>query len=131
MADTATTTDPAADCATAVATAAAPPASIPGQRRTIALDVHTPGGLEVWEFPLARHVQAVLDTGVHPATRQAIHPDASATCGTCAHAVERPVADGEQRTRCALSASRRKGPDLLPTFPGCTSHTPRPEGSQS
>ena len=92
MADT--TTVPAAAVTTTAVPMAAPSASIPGQRRTIALDVHTPAGLEVWQFPLARHVQAVVDTGVHPATRQAIHPDAAATCFSCQHAVQRAVAGG-------------------------------------
>lgn len=114
----------------AASTSAAPTPAvvIPAQRRTVAIDVHAPDGLQVWTYPLARRVQAVVDSGVHPATKEPIHPDTDTTCFTCVHAVQRPAADGTARTRCALSASRRKGPDLLPTFPGCTSHTPRPEG---
>ena len=111
--------------------AAGPIASIPAQRRTVAIDVHAPDGLQTWVFPLARHVQAVVDAGVHPATKEPIHPDSAASCFSCIHAVKRPLADGAQRTRCELSVSRRKGPDLLPIFPACTSHTPRTEGPQS
>ncbi len=124
MADTATDIAPPA--------VAAPAPTIPAQRSpVVAIDVHAPDGLQAWVFPLARRVQAVVDTGVHPATREPIHPDTHATCFTCVHAVQRSAADGTARTRCALSASRRKGPDLLPIFPACTSHTPRIEGPTS
>lgn len=127
MADTATTlTPPPAAITTPDATAAV----IASQRGTVALDVHAPGGLQTWVFPLARRVQAVVDTGVHPATRKPIHPDAAAGCFSCLHAVQRSLADGGSRTRCALATSRRKGPDLLPIFPACTSHAPRTEGPQ-
>lgn len=131
MADTATAlaTPPGTPADTAAPTAAV--AAIPAQRRTVAIDVHAPDGLQTWVFPLARHVQAVVDAGVHPATKEPIHPDSAASCFSCIHAVKRPLADGAQRTRCELSVSRRKGPDLLPIFPACTSHTPRTEGPQS
>jgi hypothetical protein len=75
--------------------------------------------------PLARRIRAVLDTGVHPATRLPILPDPDATCGACAHLTERPLADGTTRTRCQLAVSRRGGPDLLPRTPACDQHTPR------
>lgn len=79
-------------------------------------------------FPLARHVQAAVDQGVHPATHIPIHPDLAATCGNCMHSVLRTIADGEQRTRCELAVSRRGGPDILPGFPACTQYIPHPEG---
>jgi hypothetical protein len=74
--------------------------------------------------PLARRIRAVLDTGVHPATRLPILPDPAASCGTCAHLTERIAADGSPRTRCGLAVSRRGGPDLLPRTPACGQHTP-------
>ena len=78
-------------------------------------------------YPLARHIQAQLDQGVHPATRAAIQQ--GTTCGTCVHAVAKQVDSGGARTRCELAVSRRGGPDVLPVFPGCDHHTPRTEAS--
>lgn len=75
-------------------------------------------------FPLARHLQAIVDLGLHPATGAPIHPDQAVTCAGCAHAIGRPLADGTERTRCALSPSRRHGPDLVPNLPGCVRHRP-------
>lgn len=117
------------DATTTTAATTAPETALPAPRRPIAIDVHAPGGLQTWVFPPARHVRAVLETGIHPATGRPIHTDPDATCFTCIHAVQRPVADGE-RTRCALAISRRRGPDLIPTFPACTGHSPRTEATQ-
>ncbi len=77
--------------------------------------------------PLARHVQALVDQGVHPATRAPIRQDA--TCGSCAHAVSKILGDGSRRTRCELAVSRRGGPDILPHFPGCDHHDSKEHAS--
>lgn len=68
-------------------------------------------------FPLARHIQVLVERGVHPATSAPIRRDAC--CGTCANTVTKPLEDGSVRTRCALAVSRRGGPDVLPSFPAC------------
>jgi hypothetical protein len=94
------------------ATTAAAAAAIPAPR--------TPHLSAMDRFPLARHVQAVVDQGVHPATRAPIRQ--ATTCGSCVHAVTKPLGDGTCRTRCELAVSRRGGPDILPGFPGCDHH---------
>ena len=75
-------------------------------------------------FPLARHLQAVVALGLHPATGAQVHPDPAVTCADCVHAIGRRVADGTVRSRCELSPSRRHGPDLVPNLPGCVRHRP-------
>lgn len=84
-------------------------------------------GPDRFVFPLARHIQAVVDQDVHPATHAPIHPDATAMCGNCAHCIPRTLHDGQDRTRCELAVSRRGGPDVLPIFPACIQYTPRTE----
>lgn len=73
-------------------------------------------------FPLARHLQAVIEQGLHPATGAPVHPDPDVYCATCVHAVTRVLADGSTRTRCALSPSRRRGPDLVAALRACIRH---------
>ena len=57
---------------------------------------------------------------MHPATGSALRPET--TCGTCTQLTTRVAGDGLPRTRCALAVSRRGGPDVHPTYPGCDRH---------
>jgi len=68
----------------------------------------------------AGHIRISLEAGAHPATGRPLLPEA--TCGSCAHLTGRLAVDGRPRTRCALAVSRRGGPDVHPTYPGCDQH---------
>lgn len=71
-------------------------------------------------FPPAGHIRIALDAGTHPATKRPLATET--TCGGCAHLTARTTATGQPRTRCALAVSRRGGPDVHPTYPGCDRH---------
>lgn len=71
-------------------------------------------------FPPAGHIRILLEAGRHPATGRPLAE--GTTCGGCAHLAARTTGDGKPRTRCALAVSRRGGPDVHPTYPGCDRH---------
>ncbi len=71
-------------------------------------------------FPPAGHIRIALDADQHPATKRPLLAETS--CGDCVHLATRTAGDGRPRTRCALAVSRRGGPDVHPTYPGCDRH---------
>jgi hypothetical protein len=71
-------------------------------------------------FPPAGHIRIALEAGEHPATRRPLV--AEKTCGDCVHLNARTTGTGQPRSRCALAVSRRGGPDVHPTYPGCDQH---------
>jgi hypothetical protein len=71
-------------------------------------------------FPPAGHIRIALEAGQHPATKRPL--SAGTTCGDCTHLAGRTTAAGTPRSRCALAVSRRGGPDVHPTYPGCDQH---------
>jgi hypothetical protein len=71
-------------------------------------------------FPPAGHIRIALDAGQHPATARPLL--AESTCGDCIHRTSRAASDGKPRSRCGLAVSRRGGPDVHPTYPGCDQH---------
>lgn len=73
-------------------------------------------------FPLGRRLAAPIEDGYHPATFMVIVP--GVTCGSCDWWFDRGRTDGSPRSKCALAAARRGGPNLPAATPACALYCP-------